>query len=254
MSCSAWDTLHRELDLWEKAGEIATFWWRDDDAVAQTPELQRLTDLCEQMGVPVALAAIPARLEPSLAPFVENHPVLSVLQHGYAHRSAAPAGVRKIEIGGGRSSEDLVGVLLQGRTMLETAFAARFVPVLVPPWNRIDRLHYNDVLQSGLRGLSTMWARSRRKAQPGLKQVNAHLDPINWRGGSRFVGEYRALGQLLWHLYARRTRRRDWDEPTGVLTHHLVQDDDVWAFCRTLMATINAHPAAKWLDAGRIWN
>ena len=62
-----WDALDRELDAWRAAGRRATLWWRDDDACRDSPALQRLLDIARRNDVPVALAAIPAQLEPSLA-------------------------------------------------------------------------------------------------------------------------------------------------------------------------------------------
>jgi hypothetical protein len=40
-----WATLQRELDRWAESGKTATFWWRDDDAVEETPQLQTLDAL-----------------------------------------------------------------------------------------------------------------------------------------------------------------------------------------------------------------
>ena len=44
---SGWAVLEAELDLWQAAGRTASFWWRDDDAVAATPALSRLLALPE---------------------------------------------------------------------------------------------------------------------------------------------------------------------------------------------------------------
>ena len=98
-----------------------------------------------------------------------------------------------------------------------------------------------------------MWARRAASPGAGLRQNNAHLDPINWRGGGGFIGEYRAIGQLLRHLQARRSGHCDPDEATGLLTHHLVQKEDVWIFCRRLLECLQRHPAAQWHSAAEIW-
>jgi len=42
-------------------------------------------------------------------------------------------------------------------------------------------------------------------------------------------------------------------EPTGILTHHLAQTEEVWDFIRTLMQKLSEHPAVEWLDARSIW-
>ena len=40
-----WAPLRAELALWRAAGRAPAFWWRDDDAVAETADLHRLLDL-----------------------------------------------------------------------------------------------------------------------------------------------------------------------------------------------------------------
>ncbi|HEX2591264.1 MAG TPA: hypothetical protein VHL34_07195 [Rhizomicrobium sp.] len=52
------------------------FWWRDDDAIAETPRLHQLMTLSETLGIPVGLAVIPDQLKKSLAPVVRNTPRL----------------------------------------------------------------------------------------------------------------------------------------------------------------------------------
>ncbi|MEM7294625.1 MAG: polysaccharide deacetylase, partial [Pseudomonadota bacterium] len=106
---------------------------------------------------------------------------------------------------------------------------------------------------AGYLGVSSMWARPQGTGDPEFMQVNTHLDPVHWPNGVGFVGRYRALGQILKHLYAKRTGRREFDEPTGLLTHHLVQDDEVWDFCEALLQTLSEHPAVQWTDARKIW-
>ena len=60
-----WPDLLVELDRWEEAGLVAQFWWRDDDAVAPSPRLDRLMAVAE--SAPVALAVIPADVKDELA-------------------------------------------------------------------------------------------------------------------------------------------------------------------------------------------
>ena len=125
--------------------------------------------------------------------------------------------------------------------------------VLVPPWNRVESRVFSALTRADFIGLSSMWARKQTFPAPELLQVNTHLDPVNWRFGGQFLGEYRAISQLRRHLYARRVGLREIDEPTGILTHHLVQDDSVWEFTDALFRFINQHPASKWLSAKDIW-
>ncbi len=249
----AWDWLRRELDNWEESGLQARFWWRDDDTVEPSQRLDQLLRLAQQYAAPLALAVIPARLETELADYLKTHTHCCVLQHGYAHDSHAAPGARKLELGGTRATADIVADLARGYRILQQHFGSCFTPVLVPPWNRIDERVLEQLAALGFSGVSTMKVRRKAWPSPGLLQVNTHLDPVNWRHNGGFIGIYPAIAILIQHLIARRLGYRDFDEPTGILTHHLVQNDAVWRFLENLLAFLQAHPAASWIDAPTIW-
>ena len=249
----AWSWLHKELDAWGESGMQADFWWRDDDAVASTPQLERLLALGQRHQVPIALAVIPDSLHESLPGTLENHHRVSVLQHGYAHRNHAHPGQRKLELGGDYPLTRARDELGRGRDILRDAFAARFVQVMVPPWNRIDSTVQQLLPEIGFSGISAMRVRREAYPGPGLFRVNAHLDPVHWRHQRGFIGHYPAVAILVQHLLARRTGYRDADEPTGILSHHLAQNDAVWRFLDELAGFIHAHPAATWRGADSIW-
>jgi hypothetical protein len=249
----AWDWLRRELDNWGDAGLQARFWWRDDDAVGPGRRLERLLRLGGKHTAPVALAVIPARLETGLNDYLQTRPQVCVLQHGYDHVSHAAPGVRKLELGGERATADILDDLARGYRLLQRRFGSRFTPVLVPPWNRIDERVLDHLAGLGFSGISTMKVRRGAFASPRLLQVNTHLDPVNWRHNGGFIGLYPAIAILIQHLSARRLGFRDFEEPTGILTHHLAQNDAVWLFLDNLFAFLQAHPAASWTDAPNIW-
>lgn len=238
-----WDALTRELDAWGEAGRVATLWWRDDDASAPSAALERLLAL----GVgraPVALAVIPEPTGADLARRLATAPFARVLQHGWAHRNHRPAGERSAEYAADRPLATMTDELARGRAKLAELFGARCLPVLVPPWNRIDDAVIAALPALGLRFLSVFGPRA-----PGAAAiVNTHVDPIAWRAGRGFVGEAKALGELVRHLAARRTGSADAAEPTGLLTHHLGHDDALWRFLDRLLACTAVHPAARWLD------
>jgi len=249
----AWAMLQNELDLWVESGKTATFWWRDDDAVEETPKIQLLDRLSRDMQVPVSVAVIPAVMHDSLVQFLHQRDNFTAMQHGYSHRSYALKGGKKIELGGDRSCDEIQAELDRGRRLLSTAFGEQFIPVLVPPWNRIESRIYPTLASAGFSGISSIWARETACPVKGLLQVNTHLDPVNWHHDRGFIGETIAIGQIHQHLSARRQAGGDIAEPTGILTHHLIQNDEVWAFCRTLFDTLNRHPATRWLNAREIW-
>jgi hypothetical protein len=250
---SAWQPLASELDRWSALGRTATLWCRDDDACRDSPALRRLLECARSREVPVAIAAIPALCEPSLAAAIARYDVATVIQHGYAHRNHAPAGERSCELGSHRPLAACIDELGTGRETLEAAFGARFLPALVPPWNRIATDVVTALPRAGLSALSTFAPRPHATAAPGVGQCNTHVDVIAWRHGRTFVGAARAVSLLVEHLSARRLGAVDADEPTGLLTHHLELSDEAWQFVDELFARMRAHAAARWLRAGDVF-
>lgn len=243
---SDWPALDAELDRWGKAGRVATLWWRDDDAVAATPALARLlrtARLPDGLPVPVCLAVIPAQADGTLAKTVAQHPEVAILQHGFAHRNHAPANEKKMELGAHRPAASVLRELAEGRQRLHQLFGISFLPVLVPPWNRIAAAVRDGAPGVGLTHLSTYGSR----AAGDRSAVNTHVDIIDWHGGRGFAGAAVALGLLTDHLAARREKRADPAEPTGLLTHHLVQDEACWGFLTELIYRLSRRPEVRWL-------
>ena len=132
-----WSDLSNELDAWHAERRVASLWWRDDDAAAPAPALDRLAGLAHEHDVTLGLAVIPALARPSLASWLE--PVRAeVLQHGWAHHSHSTDGEKKAELGRHRAPDAMTAELSRGFAKLREVAGARFQPVLVPPWNRID--------------------------------------------------------------------------------------------------------------------
>ena len=157
-----WDDLARECEAWAAAGRVAELWWRDDDAVADTPALRRLLALAEGRA-PIALAVIPATLTPSLAPLLAAEGKnVSVLQHGYDHGNRAAEGAKKSEFPQARPAAEVRATLAAGRDRLRDQFAARFVPAFTPPWNRFDPRHLSVLPELGYRGTDDLSAAQER--------------------------------------------------------------------------------------------
>ena len=254
-----WDDLSRELDLWQESGSAATFWWRDDDAHRPDPKLDRLLDISDRYEIALGLAVVPARIEKGLAERVKSAGLTTVLQHGYAHDNTAPPGGKKTELGPHRPAELTIADLATGQDRLTKIFGDQYFPVLVPPWNRIADFLVPMLPEIGFCGLSRADPRMRAAPAAGLIEANTHVDIIDWQaGGGRpetappltyprpFAGTAFALAKTVKHLAAKREGKVDADEPTGLLTHHLVHDDDAWAFVEAFLDRIRNHPAARW--------
>lgn len=246
---STWPNLTAELDQWEDAGREATFWWRDDDATDTGPELSAFLSAAAETGMPLALAVIPEPATAALADTIAAHDGVSVLQHGYAHRNHEPAESRKSEYGPARVREEVAAEIVAGSARLRSLFGAKALPVFVPPWNRIEGEIAARLPGLGLRGLSTFTARDSEQPVPGLRQVNTHVDLIDWRGDRRFRGDEAVLDAVIGHLRDRRTKAAAPDEPTGILSHHLIGDRRCLDFLARLGAVVSAHRAARIVSA-----
>ena len=247
MVSAAWQALDDEIARWRDAGRTVDFWWRDDDATQWTPALARLIELARSTGVPLALAVVPQTADAGLFARLEGG--VQVLQHGVDHRNRAPAGERKTEFAAEAAVEDAIARIVAGRERLCALAGARTLAVLAPPWNRLPDALAAQLPAAGVIGLSRFGARAQAYPAPGLHQVNAHVDLIDWRGSRGFVGAAVALDQAVRHLAARRTRCADAGEPTGWLTHHLHHDAAAWRFLDTLLERTRANPALRWIDA-----
>src|SRR5215470_16019652 len=250
---TGWDALAHELDAWGEAGEVATLWWRDDDAVADTPALRRLlaavaASQTHAVPAPLNLAVIPLAAEASLSRLLPEAANVTVLQHGYAHANHAPAGAKKAEFPRGRPVLDMLAELRSGRARLRDLFGAKALPVFVPPWNRIDPALVERLPDVDITGLSIYGTRAMAPTRPPIVHVNAHIDLVDWHGGRGFVGTEPALKLAVDHLTARRQNRADRGEATGLLTHHLVHDDATWDFIGSFVRFIDARGAARWLS------
>ena len=241
---ATWAALTAELNAWAAAGRQAMFWWRDDDAARVTPPLRHLLAVAARAKVPVALAVIPAHATPELTGPVVAAPGVSVVQHGYAHVDHAPSGAGSWELGIDRPLADVAAEIATGRDRLAELFNDRFVPVMVPPWNRIAAPVTAVLPGLGYIALSGFGPRAAPHAAPRLAVVNTHCDPIKWRGGAHFAGLASSLSDVIEHLTDRRLGRADAAEPTGLLTHHADMDGQAWAFTEDLLQALNDHPAA----------
>lgn len=226
----SWAALEAELAVWRREGRDLMVWWRDDDAVAVTPALERLLGLAERLGVVAHLAVVPAEAQ------VLGAGPYRALVHGWGHVNHAPRTEKKAEFREHRPLAERLDEAGRGLTRVRAMFADRACAVFVPPWNRIAGDMAPGLAKLGYQGLSAFGPRG--AAEAGLVQVNTHLDPIDWRGTRSLVDEDALMAQVVRQLGERRRGEADAGEPYGVLTHHLVHDDAIWAFSARLLATL----------------
>ena len=230
------EALARRFDRVADDGRTVGFWLRDDDAVRPTPALDRLLSLTT--GVPLTLAVIPAGTGTALADRLAPEARVTVAVHGWAHENHAGAGRKKSELGDDRPLEAVCADLARGFGKLRTLHPERFLPMLVPPWNRIG-----DAVTGALPGLGfTAVSTFGGDGPGGIERLDTHVDLIDWHGtrsGRDDAALTRDIGAALDRGVA----------DIGILIHHLVHDEGVWSFLARLIALTGGHPACRWRSA-----
>ncbi|MSP43559.1 MAG: polysaccharide deacetylase [Alphaproteobacteria bacterium] len=259
--------LDAELSAWASEGRTATLWWRDDDASADSAPLVRLLELAGKFSAPLSLAIIPRLCDTSLLRRIEQARDVTPIVHGYAHLNHAPANEKQAEFGAHRDLDVICAELGAGLRVLQDMFGPRLLPVLAPPWNRFAPALAAHLQGLGYIGLSAFRPAPERRPAAGIAQSNCHIDIIDWRArqGPQYANV--VLDELTALLRMRRLHPHlpsdpgingkpvppgfDPDEPTGILTHHLVQDSDSWKFLSRLLQTVAPHcragGGARWL-------
>ncbi|MBP1861411.1 polysaccharide deacetylase family protein [Rhizobium herbae] len=231
-------TIVEELGRWQQTGKVARFWLRDDDAVEPTAPLDRLLEISGIFSVPLTLAIIPAHTGEALAARLEREPLCTVAVHGWSHKNYAGAEEKKQELGRHRPAAAVLGELKQGFDRLAGLHSGRFVPMLVPPWNRIDAALVPHLAGLGYEALSVYGP----EKPADLPLINSHVDVMDWHG-TRGGRDPQAL---VVEIVARLRHMFDNGGTMGLLTHHLVHDDAVWNFMSALFAVTSRHPACLW--------
>lgn len=233
MTARPMDNLRRSLDLRAARAEPARFWLRDDDAVEPTPALDHLLGLSAEHQIPLTLAVIPAFTGTALATTLRPLERVGVAVHGWSHRSYAEPGQKNQELGPHRPPEVVLEELRRGFSHLSTLYGAQFVPVLVPPWNRIDARLLPQLGALGFRALSVFGPET---ASP-IRQINTHVDLIDWRGSRSAKPEAQLVAEIIARMQT---------GAMGFLTHHLVHDAACQGFLDSLFTATADHPGCTW--------
>ncbi len=223
------------------------FWWRDDDAEDTTSALDDLLTLARRHSLPLGLAVVPKGATEALAVRLKSEPSVAVLQHGWAHKTHAVAGEKKIELGGELPVSEVLDKLKRGFVQLRGLFAEQFLPVLVPPWNRISDAVRDARGSVGLAGLSTSGPESPHEPH----QVNVHVDIFEWRPARRQLSRAEGFERLAAEVERRLAGAH---EPLGIMTHHLVHEDASWAFLDEMFAMLTEHRATRWPEVRRLFD
>ncbi len=248
-----WSPLDLALSRARDRDRPVGFWWRDDDAVSHTPRLDRLLGLARRFEAGLALAAVPAGLEPSLAARLAEEENAFALVHGWSHANHAPPGEKKAEFGRHRAIGIMEKEAEEALRVAGRLLGPKLLPVFVPPWNRIAPELAPLLPRLGYGAVSTF--RDRQAAHPaaGLVQINTHVDPIDWHGTRSLADPAGIVAGMAGAVERRIAGEADPGEPIGFLTHHLVHDEAVWSFCERLMAHLLAKEI-RFLPVARLFH
>jgi hypothetical protein len=241
-------SLDAELALWRKNNLTPQIWWRDDDATGITPELKQLRELMIKTDFPVMLAVIPSLAKPDLPKFLNQEKLFSVATHGFAHYNHADPGIKKTELtenSNGRTIAAVLDELAKSRAIIERMFGLVSSQILVPPWNRISKNVLRHLPSAGFHMLSTF---TDNKLELPIKQINCHIDLMEWRPERRGKDFDIIVQELVACLENRRLSRNP-EEPIGILSHHLVHDGTAWQASEKLMHLISQRPEIKILSS-----
>jgi len=236
-----WQRLDAELARWEKAGRVADLWLRDDDAVEPTAPLERLLASVRRHRLPATLAVIPAIAQTTLAERLTDEPGIAVAVHGWAHHNHAPADGKKEELGSHRRPEAVLSELARGKAVIDGLFGGSALPMLVPPWNRIDDAVVPLLGGLGFRALSVF---GRAGALTAIRTINTHVDLIDWHGSRKCKDQGELVSNIVDQLRSRRMSGSR--EPVGVLAHHLAHDEAAWSFLERLFEATADNPGCRW--------
>jgi hypothetical protein len=234
----------QELDHWSSAGQPARLWLRDDDAHQPTPALDRLLGCLAIHRTPCLLAVIPQLAGGALASRLASEPLVHVAVHGARHINHAPPGRKSEETPDERGFAVNMADLKEARARLCELFGPSAGDWYVPPWNRIGSATAAGLPGLGFRAVSTF--RTRHLGVPGLRELNTHVDLMDWKGGR--TGK--SAGDVATELASELARARaESFRPVGILAHHLVHDETAWSTLGAMLDCVHAHPAARWQTA-----
>jgi predicted glycosyltransferase len=214
--------------------DVATCFFRDDDAGPMDDALLRLVDLFQLYRLPLDLAVVPAALDPDLALLLRDlarvEPgLLGLHQHGFDHANHEATG-RKCEFGPSRGAAVQQRDLAAGRARLATLLGVRVDPFFTPPWNRCTQDTVDALVTLGF----TMLSRDRGAtpfATAGLHELPVDVDWVKLaRGAEPVEAAERIAAAITEHGSA------------GIMLHHAAMTEEQFVSLERLLACFSRQP------------
>lgn len=239
----SWDLLAKTLAVKSQSGAAISFWLRDDDAFQDNEKVRRLLSLCKSHSVPMAWAVVPEKLEDSLVELFRNESLVTVIQHGFAHKNHGKGSGTSGEFQYHRPVETMREEAKLGQQILASRFGQQFLPIFVPPWNQISEAMIAELPKLGFVGLSRFG--HEEKSNP-VTICNSHCDLLKWKPQAHFAGEEKLLNCLIEELQKGNTK-------IGILTHHLDHDQATDDFLQKLMNFL-AQQKCSWISIAKVFS
>ena len=239
-----WRPLEHELESWQEHGRVAGLWLRDDDAEMPSAALDSLLAITAAHDVAVLLAIIPARTGAALAERLDGLRHVEPAVHGVAHRNHAPEGAKKAELGAERPADIILAELGAARRRMAQLFPS-LSGILVPPWNRIAPAVAERIGEAGFTAISAFgWA----PVGSGVRQLNTHVDLIDWKDQRRWREPDEVVVLLAQALAA--ARRHYGFTPIGILSHHLRRNPESDRLLDEILTGTARRPVLRWASVG----
>jgi hypothetical protein len=217
---------------------------RDDDAGWAEPELFQLLKLCEQLSVPIDLAAIPTAMTPLLAcrlrAFISDSTIdIGIHQLGYSHVNHEHDG-RKYEFGPSRNAEQQFFDIRRGQIDLQFYLGDLLDPFFTPTWNRCT----GDTVEAlGSLGITTLSRDTTAKNQlpRQLQELPVNFDWLKEKNGVRLPKT--ALAEMFVDqlFIAGHSQRKS----VGILLHHEHMDNDDMEDFSSLVNCLKQSPSIQ---------
>lgn len=213
------------------------FFFRDDDADRDVPELRRLLDVFGAREVPLSLAVIPGTLTADGAGLLRasaSRMPLELHQHGWMHVNHEPSG-RKCEFGPSREYDQQRNDIEQGAARLKDLLNGFVSPVFTPPWNRCTVSTCRALADLGFALLSR--DRSPAIDAVAIPEIPIAVDIFHWKQGPRLKSAVEIEDEIIAAASA--------TEPTGILLHHKVMNSEAFEMIEQLVDALRAHPFVR---------
>jgi hypothetical protein len=194
----------------------------------------------------VLIAIIPARADRALAERLRREPHVEAAVHGVAHVNHEAAGEKRAELGSARPADVVLAELGAARERLTRCFPA-LSGLLVPPWNRIAPAVASRIGEAGFTGISAFgW----KTVAAGVRQLNTHVDLIDWKA----QGRWRDLDEVIVLLAGALATSRETHgfAPVGVLSHHRRRTSLSDGMLEQLLRETAGDPAIRWRSASEL--